>query len=91
MIASILKESPDSLSSTRFAFLLAVIISNFAIFGIWVGLSIYSGAVLEIPESVLILYCLSNGLSFSGKIFAKYLEGKKTDQTEQNKNSQVDK
>jgi len=72
----LLKDGPGSLSSTRFAFLCTVLFSNIILFGLWLGLSIYSCQLMPIPESVIILYSLANGMSLTGKVIQKYLEGK---------------
>lgn len=75
-LSSLLKEkdSSENWSSTRLAFLLSVFISNFLIFGLWLGLSIKSNSILAIPESVLVLYAVANGLSFGGKQIQKMFE-----------------
>jgi len=75
-LISLVSSDPTSVSSTRFAFLLAVILSNFVIFGVWIGLSLYFGKLLEIPESVIILYGIANGISVTGKMFQNWVEGK---------------
>ena len=59
---SLVSSDPTSISSTRFAFLLSVLLSNFIIFGSWLGLSIYFGKLLEIPESVIILYGIEEAI-----------------------------
>jgi len=76
-MSDLLKNGSPRWSSMRAAFLLAVLISNFAIFGVWVSLSVRGGAVLPIPESVIFLYAISNGLSIGGKLIQKPLEKKK--------------
>ena len=55
---------------------MAVILSNFVIFGVWIGLSIYFGKLLEIPQSVIILYGIANGIFVTGKTFQNWIEGK---------------
>ena len=75
-LISLVSCDPTSISSTRFAFLLSVLLSNFIIFGSWLGLSIYFGKLLEIPESVIILYGIANGISVTGKMFQNWVEGK---------------
>jgi len=75
-IASLLKDTGDNLSSTRFAFLLSVIISNFLIFGVWAYLSISSHAMVTFPESVIVIFSLANAITYSGKLYQKNLEGK---------------
>ena len=90
-IASLLKDSPDSLSSTRFAFLFSVIVSNISIFGICIGLCIWVGEILPIPDSILLLYCLGNSISFGGKVLQKFFEGNNALKLEQNKNQDTSK
>lgn len=76
MFTRLLQEGKDSLSSTRFSFLFSVLVSNISIFGCWLILSCISNTILPIPESVVVLYGLANGLSFSGKVFQRWIEGK---------------
>jgi len=73
-IRLLLSNHPDSLSSTRFSFLLCVIISNLSIFLVWSYMSILEGHMVDIPESVIILYCLANGIIYTGKLFQKNIE-----------------
>ena len=76
-VSSLFKDgSSIDWSSARFAFLVSVIISNLAIFGIWVGLSIINNVVMPIDASVLTLYGLANGISFTGKLIQKNMESK---------------
>jgi hypothetical protein len=37
-------------------------------------LCIWNVRILEIPESVIFLYCLANGITFTGKILQKNIE-----------------
>jgi hypothetical protein len=76
-MSGLLKNGSERWSSIRFAFLLSVIFSNIVIFGIWATLSIMSLQMIIIPESVLILYCLANGIATTGKIWQKNIETKK--------------
>jgi len=75
-LSGMLQNAGPRWSSTRFAFILAVILSNFIIFGLWLGLSINQQELLPIDNSILILYGLANGISFGGKLIAKPMEGK---------------
>lgn len=70
----LLSAHPDSLSSTRFSFLLCVFMSNLSVFGIWGYMSFSMGVMAEIPESVIMLYCLANGITFTGKMVQKHME-----------------
>lgn len=73
-ISGIFKNGSDRWSSMRFAFILSVIISNNIIFGAWIGLSFMKHKLVEIPESVLVLYALANGISYAGKTTQRYIE-----------------
>jgi len=75
-LSSLLKENDNSKywSSTRLAFLFTVAISNITIFGLWLGLSLYENTLVSIPESVLVLYSIANGLGIGGKLLQKPLE-----------------
>jgi ABC-type siderophore export system fused ATPase/permease subunit len=75
-ITSLLKDKGDNLSSTRFAFLLSVIISNIMIFGVWAYLSITSHLMVPFPESVIVIFSLANAITYSGKLYQKTLENK---------------
>lgn len=77
-LGSMLRENDASKnwSSTRFSFLLATMLSNIIIFIILTVLTIKNGKFPEIPEGVLWLYALANGLSFAGKVSQKTQEVK---------------
>jgi hypothetical protein len=77
-ISSLLKNGGNYWSSNRFAFLLAVIISNLAIFGVWIGLSLINNTLMIIDWTVLTLYGMANGLSITSKLVQKNMEKKKT-------------
>jgi hypothetical protein len=64
-------------SSTRFAFLLSVVLSNFSIFGVWIYLSLLNGQMLPIDDSILMLYAICNGLLSATKLIQKNMEKKK--------------
>lgn len=76
-LSSMLKNGGNNWSSVRFAFLLCVIFSNFSFWGIWSALSIYKGSMQTIPESLIVIYALANGISYVGKIGQKRMEIKK--------------
>ena len=76
-LSSLFKNGGVNWSSVRFAFLLAVILSNFAFWGIWSGLSISKKELQLVPESVIIIYCLANGIAVSSKLIQKPMEKKK--------------
>lgn len=77
LLLSILKENgSDNLSSNRVAFLISVILSNIIIFGTWCILSFINNELMSISESIIVIYGLSMGLSFGGKILQKNMETK---------------
>ena len=63
-------------SSTRFAFIFSVVISNVAIFSIFIYESIKNNQIADVPEGVLWIYALANGISFAGKVSQKFKEVK---------------
>ena len=76
-VSSLFKDSGiDSWSSNRFAYLFTVIISNLSIFGVWIGLSIASGSLIDINWAVLTLYGMANGLTITSKLISKKMETK---------------
>jgi len=75
-LSSLFKNGGVNWSSVRFAFLLAVILSNFSFWGVWVGLCIYKLTIMAIPESVIVIYCLANGIAVGSKLVQKPMEKK---------------
>lgn len=75
-LSSMLEEntSVNSWSSTRFAFLFSVLISNILIFGTVVYETILTGKVPDVPDGALFLYMAANGISFAGKVTQKINE-----------------
>jgi len=73
-LSSIFKNGSANWSSVRFAFIMTVVLSNICFWGIWVGLSIYQNKILEIPQSVIVIYGISHGLSFGSKLVQKKME-----------------
>lgn len=63
-------------SSTRFSFIFAVIISNIVIFLALTVLTVKEGKFPEVPEGILWLYALANGIAFTGKVVQKTKETK---------------
>ncbi len=61
-------------SSVRFAFIFSVLLSNTVIFVSLLVLVISDTTFPDIPEGVLWLYALANGISFAGKITQKFKE-----------------
>jgi len=55
---------------------MTVILSNICFWGVWTGLSIHNQEIKSIPESVIIIYCLVNGLSAGYKLWQKKMEKK---------------
>jgi hypothetical protein len=73
-VDSLLSSNAGSLSTTRLSFLLCTFLSNIVVFLIWGSLCIWNVRILEIPESVIFLYCLANGITFTGKMVQKNME-----------------
>jgi hypothetical protein len=71
---SLVSDKIGSLSATRVSFLMCTFISNMVVFFIWGGLCISQSKLLEIPESIIFLYCLANGITFTGKLVQKQIE-----------------
>ena len=71
---SLMSDKIGSLSATRISFIMCTFISNMAVFLIWGGLCISQCKMAEIPESVIFLYCLANGITFTGKMVQKHIE-----------------
>jgi hypothetical protein len=40
----------------------------------WAAMSIYKGALQAVPDSVIFLYCLANGITYTGKMVQKGIE-----------------
>lgn len=76
-LSSLFKDGKDHLwSSTRFAFIITVILSNLSFWGVWIGLSVYRHELQPIPDSVVVIYCLANGIASSLKLIQKPMESK---------------
>jgi hypothetical protein len=71
---SLMSDKIGSLSATRLSFLMCTFVSNLAVFTIWVFLCVGQSKLVEIPESVIFLYCLANGITFTGKMVQKQIE-----------------
>lgn len=76
-VSSLFKDKGDGWSSNRAAFLYTVFISNILILGVWTGLSIYNKQLIVMPESIIVIYCLANGLVTASKLIQKPMETKK--------------
>lgn len=74
ILNSIISDKTGTLSATRVSFLMCTFISNMAVFLVWVFLSIAHSKMELIPESVIFLYCLANGITFTGKMVQKQIE-----------------
>ena len=72
-LSSMLEENTSirAWSSTRFAFIFSVIISNVLIFGVIAYETILTGKVPDVPEGAIWIYALANGISFVGKVSQK--------------------
>jgi hypothetical protein len=75
-LSSLFKNGGTNWSSVRFSFIVTVIISNICFWGIWTGLSIFQNTILTIPESVIVIYCLANGIAVGSKLVQKPMEHK---------------
>ena len=69
-----LLDGNKSLSSTRFSLLVCMLLSNISIFSVWVYLCLSKGSLVDIPESVIVIYSVANGISITGKLVQKKLE-----------------
>jgi len=75
-LSSVFKNGGKNWSSVRFAFIIAVMLSNFAFWGVWTCLSIAKKDIYPVPESVIVIYCLANGIAVSSKLGQKPMEKK---------------
>ena len=77
-ISTMLQEkiTDQTWSSTRFAFIFTVSISNISVFLSVLILTIKDGVIPDVPEGILWLYALANGISFTGKVAQKFKEQK---------------
>jgi len=73
---SLMSDKVGTLSATRFSFVMCTFISNLTVFLVWAGLSVSQSKMVLIPESVIFLYCLANGITFTGKMVQKQIESK---------------
>jgi hypothetical protein len=64
--------SGDQLSSLRFAMILTFVMSLSCVYGTWSALTLYYGAMQEIPGSVITL----TTLLVTGVLTTKYFQGK---------------
>lgn len=65
-----------------------VIISNICVWGFWLYASIFVGKMIEIPDSVLILYGSANGLAGLFKVWQAKYEKQSNKQAEQGTTAQ---
>lgn len=82
-LSSLLTEGDSSTgqwSSTRFAMLFTVILSNIIIFGVWATVCVMKQEIIMIHSSLITLYGLANGITITGKVTQKHFEGKHTKQ-----------
>lgn len=63
----------DSLwwSSMRFSFIFTMLLSNLCVWLTWLVISICEGKMVDIPQSVLALYGIANGIGFGSKLRQK--------------------
>lgn len=62
------------ISSTRFSFIFTMLLSNIIVWGLFLILSFIQCKFISVPESVIALYCVSNGIVWTGKIRQKKQE-----------------
>lgn len=58
-------------SSMRFGFIFMMLISNLCVWLTWVAVCAIKGEILSIPESVIGLYTIANGIGFGSKVRQK--------------------
>lgn len=74
-LSSLLQENNDGQwSSTRFALLFTVLISNICIFGVWIYISISQKQMAPISSNLITIYSLANGITLTGKVVQKWRE-----------------
>ena len=75
-LSAMLQETgPDEAwSSTRFSFIVTVLVSNFIVFGLIAYNTILTGSLPDVPEGLIWIYALANGISFAGKVAQKFKE-----------------
>ncbi len=61
-------------SSQRFAFILTILISNILVWYTYVIISILEHRFVEVPEAIVFLYGLANGIAGASKVFQKIPE-----------------
>jgi hypothetical protein len=74
-LSTLLTEGDDgSWSTTRFAMLFTVLISNVALFSVWVMICWYKKDIIALPTTVVSLYSLANTIVVAGKVTQKKFE-----------------
>lgn len=58
-------------SSVRFGFIFMMLLSNLCVWLTWVVICAIKGEMVSIPESVLGLYAIANGIGFGSKVRQK--------------------
>lgn len=58
-------------SSIRFGFIFMMLLSNLCVWLTWVAICAITGTMVSIPESVLGLYAIANGIGFGSKVRQK--------------------
>lgn len=58
-------------SSMRFGFIFMMLLSNLSVWLTWVTICAIKGDMVSIPESVLGLYAIANGIGFGTKVRQK--------------------
>lgn len=74
MFDSLLSSDPKSSSAMRASFLLSAVVSNLFVFILWAVVSLKQGALANIPDNVIWLYALANGIAVTGKVVQKQIE-----------------
>jgi hypothetical protein len=75
-LATMFEEEKGVWSSTRFSMIFTVVFSNIVLWSLVIILSSKTLMLAAIPESLIVLYGIGNGVAFSGKIFQKKEEVK---------------
>ena len=72
---SLLKESEScSLSFMRFASLFTILSSNIVVWYTWIIICTLSKSLVDIPDGVVYVYGIANGVAISGKVAQKFAE-----------------
>lgn len=79
-VSSLFSDAGLGWSSTRFSMLFTIVLSNLALWGVWVALSIHAHAMIPIDSSIITVYSMANALHLGAKLIQKGQESKPDDQ-----------